>query len=264
MDTDRAATLNAQQPASDRSIRSPGCVFSLPIVPTSQSHGTPIRNNSGQSTWFPTPRNLMQHFMGTDPIANRAQARHNHRLPRFLHNILDFQCRERPADKPRRAQIGRLQHRLPSSDWTEPLNTRTLDRQPAFRLLKRTPESPDLGGKTKVEFDEEEQKEPRRFYCKACTQWVAFVSDTLQVGDIPTLTLQINPHGFVHEVITVKYVVHCLIAGDPVPADSWFPGYNWRFLLCQQCQSHLGWSYHRPREMEMAFAGLRKACVVED
>ena len=265
MDTDSTAALDhVKQSSSNFSIRSLGCVLSLPIIPTPQNHGSPIRNNSGQPTWLAAPRNLNQHFMGEYPIANGTQARHHDRLPRFLHNIFDFQCRERPTDKPRRTQIGSVQHLFPSSVRTFPLDTWALDRKPIFRLLKRTPASPDVSGQLEVQFDEEKHKEAPRFYCKACNQWVAFVSDTLQVGDIPTLTLQINPHGFVHEVITLKYVVHCLIAGPPVPADSWFPGYEWRFLLCQQCQAHLGWSYHRPREISMTFAGLRKASIFEE
>ena len=111
--------------------------------------------------------------------------------------------------------------------------------------------------------DTEEEKQPPKFICAGCKSLVAFVSDIIQVGDIPVLSAQINPHGYVHEVITVCYAVNVLLYGSPVPADSWFPGYLWRYLICKTCHSHLGWSYHRPQEMKMTFAGLRRGSVLE-
>lgn len=110
---------------------------------------------------------------------------------------------------------------------------------------------------------QDEDIEPPKFICSTCKIFIAFVSDIIQVGDIPVLSAQINPHGFVHEVITVCHVSNVLIYGYPVPADSWFPGYLWRYLVCQQCQNHLGWSYHKPNESKMIFAGLRKASIIQ-
>ena len=46
------------------------------------------------------------------------------------------------------------------------------------------------------------------------------------------------------------------------PLSSWFPGFCWRYLICSQCMEFLGWSYHRPNEYTMSFAGFSKANVI--
>jgi cereblon len=78
------------------------------------------------------------------------------------------------------------------------------------------------------------------------------------------LSAQINPHGFIHEVLTLREALNVVLAGPPVPADSWFPGFEWRYCLCASCQSHLGWSYHRPEAASATFFGLRRGGLVED
>ena len=69
-------------------------------------------------------------------------------------------------------------------------------------------------------------KEPRLFKCANCMSPVAFEVDIIQIGDIPSDTAQVNPHGFIHEVITVRSVQNTLLEVTPVPADSWFPGFG--------------------------------------
>ena len=126
-----------------------------------------------------------------------------------------------------------------------------------LRVTTDTP--PDIA----AEIDQKDQpaKEPRRFKCAACQNPVAFEVDVIPIGDIPSDTAQVNPHGFIHEVITVSAVQNTLVEGPPVPADSWFPGFCWRYLLCGQCLEFLGWSYQRPNEYSMTFAGFSKATI---
>ena len=64
-----------------------------------------------------------------------------------------------------------------------------------------------------------------------------------------------------HEVITVSRVQNTLQYGDSVPADTWFPGFCWKYLLCRECMEFLGWSYHRPNEQWMTFAGLSRQAI---
>lgn len=263
MDTDRPSTINyAEQYHIHRIIWSTRSNISLSSLSNSQNHGTSDRNDSSQSAWLFDSRNLNLPLMATNTASNAVQARSDHRLPRLFHNVLNLLRRECTANQSGTAKTRSVQYSLSGSQWSLPLDARNLGWQPALHLLKKTPESPKTDQSEEIE--DSPKRKPRRFFCKKCKQWVAFVSDAIQVDDIPTLTLQINPHGFVHEVITVKYVVHCLIAGPPVPADSWFPGYEWRFLICQQCQAHLGWSYHAPNETTMSFAGLRRATILEE
>lgn len=91
---------------------------------------------------------------------------------------------------------------------------------------------------------------------------MAFEVDVIQIGDIPSDTAQVNPHGFIHEVITVRHVQNIFITGEFEPADSWFPGFYWRYLICGECTEFLGWSYHRPTEQMMTFAGLSKGQII--
>ncbi len=110
--------------------------------------------------------------------------------------------------------------------------------------------------------DDKSTIEPKQFRCKTCQNPVAFEVDIIQIGDIPSDTAQVNPHGFIHEVITVHHVQNIFITGEPEPADSWFPGFCWRYLICGECTEFLGWSYHRPTEQMMTFAGLSKGQII--
>jgi len=105
---------------------------------------------------------------------------------------------------------------------------------------------------------------PLRYRCRHCQTPIAFISDEIPVDELGAHSIQINPNGFVHEVITVRCTQHTLSLGTPVPADSWFPGFCWRYLICEHCTEFLGWSYSRPMELVMAFAGLSRAAVTFD
>ena len=102
------------------------------------------------------------------------------------------------------------------------------------------------------------------YRCRACSNAVAHVGDEISVGDIPVDSMQINPGGYIHEIFTVRTAFQVIITGQPVPADSWFPGYMWRFCLCAQCGLHLGWSYQLYQQETIVFFGLRRGSVKED
>jgi len=138
----------------------------------------------------------------------------------------------------------------------------TQNQSPALQwMLRTTPETPPHIV-TLVDPNELPVKKPRRFKCANCKNPVAFEVDIIQIGDVPSDTAQVNPHGFIHEVITVHSVQNTFVEGRPVPADSWFPGFCWRYLICSECMEFLGWSYHRPNEFTMSFAGLSKQTII--
>ena len=264
MDSDRTSIVNhAEQSPVCRSIWSTRRTISLSALAAPQDSRSPRGNDSRQPAGVSFSRYPHLHLLAANTAFHPSKTGNHHRLPRLIHDFFHVLCRECPADQSRTATTGSIQYTSAGSDRAWSCPAWDLDWLPALHLLKKTPTSPHIDD-TEIEQEEEKgEKEPRRFHCQACDSWIAFVSDIIQIDDIPILTLQINPHGFVHEVITVRYVVHCLIVGPPVPADTWFPGYEWRFLICQQCRSHLGWSYHRPNENSMRFAGLRKASIIE-
>lgn len=105
---------------------------------------------------------------------------------------------------------------------------------------------------------------PLRYRCRHCQTPIAFVSDEIPVSDLGSHSIQVNPNGFVHEVITVRCTQSTRSLGNPIPADSWFPGYCWRYLVCDGCTEFVGWSYSRPMEIHMTFAGLSRAAVTQD
>ena len=132
---------------------------------------------------------------------------------------------------------------------------------PTLYALLKTPQKANPT-KTTPQNDNEEQEE--RFYlCRQCSNPVAKIGDEVSIGDIPIETMQINPHGYIHEIFTIRSAFHVIIVGSPVPADSWFPGYMWRLCMCAECMLHLGWSYQNYNEAAIVFFGLRRGSVKE-
>jgi cereblon len=74
----------------------------------------------------------------------------------------------------------------------------------------------------------------------------------------------VNPHGFLHEVVTVRWVVNVTVAGPPTTEFTWYPGYAWEVAWCGRCGAHLGWSFTAVEDVEPgAFWGLRRDAIVE-
>ena len=119
----------------------------------------------------------------------------------------------------------------------------------------------DRNTEPEEQHDAEEERQPPRYFCKICDTPVGFVGDEDKVGDIPIVSAHLNPYGFVHEVLTIRFVQNCFFHGNPVPADSWFPGFLWVYCICKRCHEHLGWAYFRPNETTYRFVGLRRAAI---
>lgn len=100
--------------------------------------------------------------------------------------------------------------------------------------------------------------------CRGCGALVADPRDALSVNGEPPLRSFVNPHGFVHEVLTVSHAPGMRHDGPRVGADSWFPGYTWQLGGCAVCGAHLGWHYTARRDaVPRCFVGLRRAAVRE-
>lgn len=76
----------------------------------------------------------------------------------------------------------------------------------------------------------------------------------------------INPHGFVHEICTLRSVENVISFSEPQLRDTWFPNYAWTMLACAQCHEFLGWRYdwqapdasQEPPQGLATFYGLRR------
>ena len=130
-------------------------------------------------------------------------------------------------------------------------------------FFKVTPETPTEIIEA-IKDDEISEIPPKRIYCRHCKAHIAFQNDTVIVGQNKPINTFINPHGYIHEVLTVEYTQHTIISGFPEGADSWFPGYMWRFLHCEQCQEHLGWAYYPKNEFRVTFFGLSLGNILLD
>ncbi|GMI39737.1 hypothetical protein TeGR_g10885, partial [Tetraparma gracilis] len=89
------------------------------------------------------------------------------------------------------------------------------------------------------------KKRELRLCCRRCAMPVCEKRDVFTVpGADGVCSAYVNPHGAVHQTVTVRRVQDVLLDPDPPTAqDSWFPGYAWTICYCKHCQGHLGWRF---------------------
>lgn len=74
-----------------------------------------------------------------------------------------------------------------------------------------------------------------------------------------------NPHGYLHEILTLRRARNLLPLGVPTTEFTWFPGYAWQIAFCGGCRSHLGWFFTAVESRDpQSFWGLRRQDVVVD
>ncbi|KAM7459344.1 hypothetical protein LguiA_036338 [Lonicera macranthoides] len=82
-----------------------------------------------------------------------------------------------------------------------------------------------------------------RVRCKICQTVIGKRSDMLVMSNEGPLGAYVNPHGYVHEVMTLYKAVGLALIGSPVTEDSWFPGYAWTIVYCATCECQMGWRF---------------------
>ncbi|XP_074573756.1 uncharacterized protein LOC141830172 isoform X2 [Curcuma longa] len=102
--------------------------------------------------------------------------------------------------------------------------------------------------------------------CKRCQTLIAKRSDMLVMSSDGPLNAYVNPHGYIHETITVYNASGLAISGPPVKEHSWFPGYAWSIANCGSCFSNIGWQFTATKKnlLPKSFWGIRSAAVVDD
>ena len=68
----------------------------------------------------------------------------------------------------------------------------------------------------------------------------------------------VNPHGQIHETLTVHHAKNIRLIGHEVAEHSWFPGYKWTIVQCRLCANHLGWRFRNPSLKPSTFYGLTR------
>ena len=79
-------------------------------------------------------------------------------------------------------------------------------------------------------------------YCKVCGRVVTGREQKIAVHGSHAHTF-FNPAGIVFELGCFSVAPGCHSAGEATSEFTWFAGYVWRFALCRQCNSHLGWFF---------------------
>jgi hypothetical protein len=79
-------------------------------------------------------------------------------------------------------------------------------------------------------------------YCAVCSHVVSHVDHRIVVNGSHDHHF-VNPHGFRFHVGCYAEALGCSVSGDPMAADTWFPGFRWQLAACEECRQHLGWFF---------------------
>ena len=80
--------------------------------------------------------------------------------------------------------------------------------------------------------------------CRVCGNEISHVRHLFSMSSAGVMGTYVNPGGYIHQMTTTLEAEGLLTNGDePCSQDSWFPGYAWTIIGCEQCSSHLGWRF---------------------
>ncbi|XP_063282725.1 protein cereblon isoform X2 [Pelobates fuscus] len=74
----------------------------------------------------------------------------------------------------------------------------------------------------------------------------------------------VNPHGYVHETLTVYRAFNLTLVGRASTENTWFPGFAWTIAQCSICGSHMGWKFSAVRKdlSPQKFWGLTRSALL--
>merc|ERR1719419_1194019 len=80
-----------------------------------------------------------------------------------------------------------------------------------------------------------------------CFERLAKMRDAVPVNNIQEdiFVTHINPSGYYMRILTIKYDedTRVVISEEEHTNDSFFPGWNWRFMYCHNCNDQIGWFF---------------------
>lgn len=85
--------------------------------------------------------------------------------------------------------------------------------------------------------------------CVGCHSPVCRKQDMFAMSSLGLGGMYVNPHGHVHDVLTVRRLAHddtravVALVGEASAENSWFPGYAWTIATCAHCDNHVGWRF---------------------
>ena len=102
------------------------------------------------------------------------------------------------------------------------------------------------------ETDNRTGEEWKKILCKNCLNDITTEEHGIAVNGAHEHTCR-NPRGIRFTIGCYDGVRGCFVAGVSTFEYTWFPGYSWSYVICANCQAHLGWYY---RSRENGFFGL--------
>uniref|UniRef100_A0A3Q0T5T2 Protein cereblon n=1 Tax=Amphilophus citrinellus TaxID=61819 RepID=A0A3Q0T5T2_AMPCI len=78
--------------------------------------------------------------------------------------------------------------------------------------------------------------------CKQCQDTEITTKNEIFLSLYGPMAAYVNPHGYVHETLTVYKANNLNLVGRPSTLHSWFP-YAWTIAQCRTCGSHMGWKF---------------------
>ncbi|XP_064162418.1 protein cereblon-like isoform X1 [Anguilla rostrata] len=101
--------------------------------------------------------------------------------------------------------------------------------------------------------------------CKQCQDTeITTKNEIFSLSLYGPMAAYVNPHGYVHETLTVYKASNLNLIGRPSTLHSWFPGYAWTIAQCRTCGSHMGWKFTATRKdmSPQRFWGLTRSALL--
>ncbi|MGH7859922.1 MAG: cereblon family protein [Candidatus Binatia bacterium] len=104
----------------------------------------------------------------------------------------------------------------------------------------------------------------RPILCRRCGEELSDAGEVFAMSSEGAGGVFVNPHGIVHEIVTMRRVRNVVVLGPPTTEFTWFPGYAWEIAWCARCRAHVGWSFAAVGGASPpTFFGLRRDSIVE-
>ncbi|XP_038666633.1 protein cereblon isoform X1 [Scyliorhinus canicula] len=100
--------------------------------------------------------------------------------------------------------------------------------------------------------------------CKRCYHTeITTKNDIFSLSLYGPMAAYVNPHGYVHETLTVYKANNLNLIGRPSTQHSWFPGFAWTIAQCRTCGSHMGWKFTATKKdmLPQRFWGLTRSAL---
>ena len=101
-------------------------------------------------------------------------------------------------------------------------------------------------------FEQNSEKDEKKIRCKICGHRMTSDEKKIDVNGRHQHVFS-NPIGMIYEIGCFSEANGCVNYGTSSLEHTWFAGYSWRYALCSNCHTHLGWFY---QSADDSFYGL--------